>query len=118
MSTTAGPSGGAMSAMSPQSTPVNHDFGASMNARIATLPVPPARSLDSDSGAHRRFGAIVRDLFAAARAARAPGPAARPPHADADGDEPLAPTRRINRVRRLLGRLPVVGKSRAHTRPR
>jgi hypothetical protein len=52
-----------------------------------------------------RFGAIVRSL--------AQLPAARPPLAE---PEEWQPTRRINRTRKLLGKLPKLGKSRHHAR--
>lgn len=84
-----------------------------MTARTSVLPVLPAPSLSVDDnparGARRRFGAIVSTLAVLA------APARRRPMALADEFDD-APMRRANRVRRLLGRLPVPGKSRSYTR--
>lgn len=57
-----------------------------------------------------RFGALVRTL-AQLRPERARLPAGDTPVAD-----DVLPTRRLNRTRRLLGRLPHPGKSRSHVR--
>jgi hypothetical protein len=78
-----------------------------MTTRTAVLTGPALRPADDDrQQARRRFGAIVSALTALA-----PLRAPEPP------DDALARTRRINRIRRLLGKLPVGGKSRQHTRP-
>ena len=61
--------------------------------------------------ARQRFGAIVRALATLQAGARPPRPAPRPLEEE-DGQ----PTRRLNRIRRLLGRLPRPGKSRDHIR--
>ena len=61
--------------------------------------------------ARQRFGAIVRALATLQAGARPPRPAPRPLE-----DEAEQPTRRLNRIRRLLGRLPKPGKSRDHIR--
>jgi hypothetical protein len=61
--------------------------------------------------ARQRFGAIVRALATLQAGARPPRPAPRPLE-----DEDEQPTRRLNRIRRLLGKLPRPGKSRDHIR--
>jgi hypothetical protein len=77
-----------------------------MTTRTAVLTGPAFPTHDESKVARRRFGAIVSALtgLSPLRAADAP-------------EEALAPTRRVNRIRRLLGKLPVAGKSRQHTRP-
>jgi hypothetical protein len=82
-----------------------------MNTRSTALDVLSDATFDHEPHtARRRFGAIVRTL-AQLRRARAPLPA----NAAADADDVL-PTRRLNRIRRMLGRLPHPGKSRSHAR--
>jgi hypothetical protein len=61
--------------------------------------------------ARQRFGAIVRALATLQAGARPPRQAPRPLE-----DEDEQPTRRLNRIRRLLGKLPRPGKSRDHIR--
>ena len=61
--------------------------------------------------APQRFGAIVRTL------AEISGRAATPvPQAVLLDPDAVLPTRRLNRMRKLLGPLPSPGKSRMHTR--
>jgi hypothetical protein len=83
---------------------------------VLTLP-EPRESPAEDRHALQRFAAIVRALASLA-AARPPAAAAGEPVA-ADDDAEL-PTRRLNRLRRMFGRLrrrPMQGgKSRRHTR--
>ena len=82
-----------------------------MNTRSTALDVLSDAANDHEPHtARRRFGAIVRTL-AQLRPDRAPLPASAPSVAD-----DVLPTRRLNRMRRLLGRLPHPGKSRSHAR--
>jgi hypothetical protein len=80
-----------------------------MNAHIATIDLASVDLQEQESrAARRRFGAIVRTL----RRLRPPAPAARE---TLDLDQ-AQPTRRLNRMRKLLGKLPRPGKSRGHAR--
>lgn len=82
-----------------------------MNTRSAALDVLSDVTSDHEPHTARlRFGAIVRTLEQA-RGDSAPRLSTSPTLAD----EAL-PTRRPNRMRRLLGRLPHPGKSRSHVR--
>jgi hypothetical protein len=82
-----------------------------MNTRSTALDVLSDATFDHEPHtARRRFGAIVRTL---AQLRRNRVPLAADAVADA---EDLLPTRRLNRMRRLLGRLPHPGKSRRHAR--
>jgi hypothetical protein len=82
-----------------------------MNTRSTALDVLPDATFDHEPHtARRRFGAIVRALVQLRRD-RVPLPGS----AAADAEDVL-PTRRLNRMRRLLGRLPHPGKSRSHAR--
>ena len=80
----------------------------------AVLALPMPRDAQGDEPhAQLRFAAIVRALAALA--------APRPPAAPAPSEElPDVPTRRVNRLRRMLGRIrrrPLQGgKSRQHAR--
>lgn len=82
-----------------------------MNTRSTAFDVVSDTASDHEPRIARlRFGAIVRTL-AQLRRHRALPPAGAPLEA-----EEALPTRRFNRVRRLLGRLPHPGKSRSHAR--
>ena len=82
-----------------------------MNTRSTALDVLSDTDFHNEPHTARlRFGAIVRTL-AQLRRARVPLPADA-----AAGAEDVLPTRRLNRMRRLLGRLPHPGKSRSHAR--
>jgi len=89
-----------------------------MNTRPTTvLALPmPRDALGDVRQARLRFAAIVRALASIA-AARSPATAAAEPAA---AEHPDLPTRRLNRLRRMFGRLrrrPMQGgKSRRHTR--
>jgi hypothetical protein len=83
-----------------------------MNHSTTTLDLSPDVIADHDPHRARlRFGAIVRSLASLPPGAHAPQSAPRPLE-----DEDALPTRRMNRIRRLLGRLPRPGKSRHHVR--
>jgi hypothetical protein len=84
-----------------------------MNTRSLALDVLPDAASDHEPHSGRlRFGAIVRTLAQLRRHdPRPPAGALQLPEEDA-----ALPTRRLNRVRRLLGRLPRPGKSRNHVR--
>lgn len=83
-----------------------------MNHHTTTLDLSPDLIADHDPHRARlRFGAIVRALATLPAGERPPLPASRPLE-----DEDALPTRRMNRIRRLLGRLPRPGKSRHHVR--
>jgi len=83
-----------------------------MNHHTTTFDLPSGFVADHDPHRARlRFGAIVRALASLQAGAGAPRPAPRPLE-----DEEGQPTRRLNRIRRLLGRLPRPGKSRDHIR--
>jgi hypothetical protein len=83
-----------------------------MNHHTTTFDFPSGFVADHDPlRARLRFGAIVRALATLQAGARPPRPAPRPLE-----DEDAQPTRRLNRIRRLLGRLPKPGKSRNHIR--
>lgn len=70
----------------------------------------PASTDHEPHGARRRFGAMVRTLAQLSDAAPAP-------HGAGVADfEDVLTTRRFNRVRKLLGKLPQPGKSRSHAR--
>jgi hypothetical protein len=82
-----------------------------MNTRSTALDVPPDVASDHEPHTARlRFGAIVRTL-----AQSHPDRTRVAAGAAAVADDVL-PTRRLNRMRRLLGRLPHPGKSRSHAR--
>ena len=82
---------------------------------VLALPMPRSE-LGEGQRARQRFAAIVRAL---ASLAAAPLPATAPAE-PAASEHPDMPTRRLNRLRRMFGRLrrrPVQGgKSRRHTR--
>lgn len=83
-----------------------------MNHSTTTLDLSPDAIADHDPHRARlRFGAIVRALASLPAGARPPQPTPLPVE-----DEAALPTRRMNRIRRLLGRLPRPGKSRHHVR--
>lgn len=80
-----------------------------MTAHTTTLDLVSAELQEQDSrAARRRFGAIVGAL-----ARLRP---ARPAMQQAVDLDEVQPTRRVNRIRKLLGKLPWHGKSRAHAR--
>lgn len=80
-----------------------------MNALTATLDLASTDLHEHESrAARRRFGAIVRAL----RRLRPAAPALQ----EALDLEEVQPTRRVNRMRKLLGKLPRPGKSRSHAR--
>jgi len=83
-----------------------------MNHHTTTFDLLSGLVADHDPHrARQRFGAIVRALATLQAGAHPPRPAPRPLE-----DEDEQPTRRPNRIRRLLGRLPKPGKSRNHIR--
>jgi len=85
------------------------------SAAVLALPMP-RDALGDELHARLRFAAIVRALAEVA-AVRRPAPAGDEPAAT---DHPDVPTRHLNRLQRLFGRLhrrPMQGgKSRRHTR--
>jgi hypothetical protein len=77
-----------------------------MQTRTGTFDVLADDSSDPEPHfARLRFGAIVRTLSQAPATAPLPG----------EPDD-WQPTRRLNRTRKLLGKLPLPGKSRRHAR--
>jgi len=88
---------------------------SSPSTAVLALPMP-RDALGDELHARLRFAAIVRALAEVA-AVRPPAPAGDEPAAV---DDPDMPTRRLNRLQRLFGRLrrrPMQGgKSRRHTR--
>jgi hypothetical protein len=80
-----------------------------MNALALTLARASTDIQEHDSrAARRRFGTIVGTL----RRLRPAAPALQ----EALDLEEVQPTRRVNRMRKLLGKLPRPGKSRSHAR--
>ena len=81
-----------------------------MQRSVATFDVLSNDLQDQESHHGRsRFGAVVQSLVSLSAPSRAPRIEA------AEFDEAL-PMRRVNRARRLLGKLPKPGKSRNHAR--